>query len=402
MAGLVEASSLTGASGAPVKLDVWHNILWSGYKASVFTALGRIADERNVDLTVYQIAETEGNRVGLGAVDLSLHRYPMVNLFKGRYDEVPLGKRLWALARGAWTTDADMVVLAGYERPEYILQALILWLRRKPRAVFCDSTQHDNPRVWWKVLIKRLMFGLCGFVFCYGERARAYVIGLGVRPENAIARCQAAALPPRYDAGAVPKARVAGAGQDEAPLYLYVGRLSPEKRLDVMIHAFAKVRETYPAARLRLVGSGPQGDELKALAFELGLGDKVEFPGGQSKDVLFANYEAATCLILPSWTEPWGLVVNEALHLGCPVIVSHRCGCVPELVADSDCGAVVECGNVADLADKMTLATTVWADRRAVALACLKRIAPFTPHNAASAIMGGVERVVARMRSREA
>ena len=146
------------------------------------------------------------------------------------------------------------------------------------------------------------------------------------------------------------------------------------------------------------MGSGPQGDELKALAAELGVAQAVEFTGGLSKDKLTANYLEATAMVLPSWSEPWGLVVNEALHYGCPVIVSDRCGCVPELVENSDCGLVVACEDVGDLAAKMILGNALWADREAVARACLERIAPYSAENAARAILDGVRKVITRKR----
>ena len=379
-----------------MKYEIWHNILWSKYKARVFSELSDVISGPSNKLIVYQIAETEGDRIGLSGIDMRVHRYPMQLLFRGSYENVSQWRRISTLGRLALVTDADVVLLAGYHLPEYIVQAFILWARGKPRAVFCDSTAADQPMVWWKRVIKRITFGMCQNVFCYGERAKAYVIGLGVRPENAFTRCQAAALPDGYDNERARGQRLALAASVDAPLFLYVGRLSPEKRLDVLIRAFAEVGKAIPAARLRLVGSGPQSDELRALVRELSLGDAVEFTGGQSADKLFANYSEATALVLPSYSEPWGLVVNEALHFGCPVIVSERCGCVPELVENSPVGMVVRCDDVGDLAEKMAQAPAKWSDQPWVADECQRVIAPFSPRNAALAIMNGLEQIVGR------
>ena len=399
-----EPPTVGGRKSEPVKLEVWHNILWSNYKAGVFSEMARLCAARGIDLSVIQIAETDSDRVGLSQVDMSRHRYAMTLLFKGTYSAVPTWKLVWAAARRAATTQADLVVLAGYHRPEFIVQAFILWLRGKPRAVFCDSTAFDRPHIWWKTLAKRVSFWLCDYVFCYGQRAREYVRSLGVPMGKTFVRCQAAALPDDYNSATVPAQRVAhapGGGElaGGAPLFVYVGRLSPEKRLDVLIRAFAEARGAMPGAKLRLVGSGPQREALEALVAALGLGEAVELPGGQSKAQLYANYLAATAMVLPSHSEPWGLVVNEALHFGCPVIVSNRCGCVPELVEHSDCGSVVRCDDVADLAAALVAAPGKWADREAVAVSCLRRIAPFYPQNAAGAILDGVTAIVARKRA---
>src|SRR5262249_35339737 len=67
----------------PVRIDIWHNILWSSYKGEVFSALHAYADNNKFTVRFFQIAETEGNRVALSGVDLTHHRYPYRLLFKG-------------------------------------------------------------------------------------------------------------------------------------------------------------------------------------------------------------------------------------------------------------------------------------------------------------------------------
>jgi glycosyltransferase involved in cell wall biosynthesis len=368
--------------------------MWSTYRAVVFSALARQARTRALDLHVYQIAETEVGRGLLSPVDASRHDYPMTCLFPGAYSDTPVWTRVGALARHALTTRADTVVLAGYDRPEYIIQAVLLWLRGIPRAVFCDSTAFDQQRTWRKTIVKRAVLRLFSSVFCYGRRSGDYMAGLGVARARLVTDCQAAALPLDYDASAIPAARIRAAPKGDHPLFLYVGRLSSEKQVDVLLTAFASVRAALPEARLRIVGGGPLEASLQSLAATLGCEASVEFTGGQSGQALYANYLEATALILPGRSEPWGLVVNEALHHGCPVIVSNRCGCVPELVEDSVCGLVVEAGDVAGLSAAMFQAATRWQDREAVAMACLARVGPFTPLGAARNIVDRIERLL--------
>ena len=108
---------------------------------------------------------------------------------------------------------------------------------------------------------------------------------------------------------------------------------------------------------------------------------------GEQDEGLQAEYLRATALVLPSQSEPWGLVVNEALHHGCPVIVSERCGCVPELVAGSPCGIVVPSGDIEALVLALEQAAHAFADRAAIARQCLETIASFTPEAAAGKIL---------------
>ena len=96
-----------------------------------------------------------------------------------------------------------------------------------------------------------------------------------------------------------------------------------------------------------LVGAGPQQGLLMAHAKALGLGSTVEFTGAMDMEGLAEQYARALCLVLPSTSEPWGLVVNEALHHGCPVLVSESCGCRPELVLDGVTGFAYAAGQSA-------------------------------------------------------
>ncbi len=377
-----------------MKLEIWHNIVWSAYKAKVFSALAEMAPQQGVDIKVYQIATTNHDRESLSAVDTSLHRYPYELIFDTAYSRVPLKDLLRAVVGRTWRSDADVTMLVEISRPEYWAQALVLWLQGRKRAVFCDSTLYDHHQTFWKGLAKRVMFALCGNVFCYGQRAREYALHFGVKPENIFHRNQAAALPEDYDAATIPAQRVVK--DSGVPLFLYVGRLSAEKRIETLIEAFARVLPQMPQARLRIVGGGPQAGALKALAVQLGVDASVEFTGGQSLAQIFDHYLAATAKVLPSWSEPWGLVVNEALHFGCPVIVSHRCGCVPELVEDSGAGETFLCDDVADLAGKLLAAPQRYGDRAATAQAALAKIAPYTPQATARAILAGVQTIMAR------
>jgi glycosyltransferase involved in cell wall biosynthesis len=98
---------------------------------------------------------------------------------------------------------------------------------------------------------------------------------------------------------------------------------------------------------------------------------------------------SSAAMILPSYREPWGLVVNEALSFGCPVVVSDICGCVPELVNEDVTGYSFRAGDVGALAQAMSKALLLSKDRAAVALRCLDVIAKFTPEHAAAKILRG-------------
>jgi glycosyltransferase involved in cell wall biosynthesis len=144
--------------------------------------------------------------------------------------------------------------------------------------------------------------------------------------------------------------RKAALGLQDRHVLLFVGRLAPEKGIDVLIEAFAQSK----AAReerlaLLIVGDGPQRTDLAARSRHLGL-PNVLFMGFAEQDELLLYYGLAHGFVLPSVRETWGMVVNEAMACGLPVIISDACGAANEAVQDGVNGYVVPTGDVHSLA----------------------------------------------------
>lgn len=383
------------------RIDIWHNILWSRYKGGVFSALHKINNSKEFDIRFFQMAETQGDRASLNAVDTSYHTYPYTLLFKGSLDHVGFFKKLAVLVRHSFRSDAALSVLTGYERPEVWAQILILKARRKKVVLFCDATAYDQPQNFLKGLVKRIIFGMADGVLGYGQRTREYVLSYSVNPDRWHMRCQAAALPHDYSHEKALEDRIRLASSSNKPRYLYVGRLSPEKNLIRLLEAFVVVKEEKPEAELVIVGGGPQKAELEEKASALGLDPASIIVGSKSGEDLFEEYAKATCFVLPSTGEPWGLVVNEALHYGCPVIVSERCGCVPELVIEGETGFAHDAFDVDDLAAKMLAAPENFADTEATARECLKLMENYTPDQAAGQMVIGIKAALNNKHMRE-
>ncbi|QIB34270.1 glycosyltransferase [Ancylobacter pratisalsi] len=373
-----------------LKIEIWHNLLWSPYKAKIFNALDDLARAQGDSVHIFQIALTDGSRKKLGTIDRSEHRYNYELLFDESYEETGRLRRLWACVKRVVRTRADVIVLAGYDQPEYWAQQFILRLRGKTVGLFCDSTLLDNPYSRLKSTIKTLIFSNVQGVFCYGQRSRELALHHGAPPEGVFVDCQAARLPDDYRRDEVIPRRAALRAPVETPRFLFVGRIAVEKRIDDLLQAFAGLVEVHPSAELVIVGSGAEEARLRQLAQQLGVAERTQFTGPQSGEALWDQYRRATCLALPSSSEPWGLVVNEALAFGCPVVASNRCGCVPELIREGETGFVFACGDIAALRDRMEQAVHQFADARATGDACLETVGRFTPGNAAQQIYRGV------------
>jgi glycosyltransferase involved in cell wall biosynthesis len=126
------------------------------------------------------------------------------------------------------------------------------------------------------------------------------------------------------------------------PVFLFVGRLSEEKNLPLLLRAFSFIHRDFPEGLLVVVGEGHDKTRCMRLAHGLGIEKKVLFAG---KADPASYYKSAACLVLPSFHEGWGLVVVEAVASGCPVIMSDV-GCAGELIINKKSGIVVPVNDV--------------------------------------------------------
>ena len=369
-------------------VTIFHNVVWSRHKGVVFSALHNISASGAIRYSMVQIADTEHDRVGFSDVDYSFHRYPMQKLFDGCYEDVPTMKLIARLTWEVLRTKSDLIVLPGYHRPEYRAMLAACIVTGKRRAVFCDSTARDRPKKLLTSIPKRVFFSLCDGYFGFGERSREYLLSLGAKRDKIFVPCQAAAMPGSFSPERALVERVA-ARAGNPPGFLFVARLSEEKGIGTLIEALAGLRRRIPAAKLRIVGTGPMCEALHVKVAELELGDAVTFVGSLQDEPLTREYYGATCMVLPSYSEPWGLVVNEALAHGCPAVVSESCGCVPELVIDGVSGYAFTAGDVAGLQRTMLKAMEAFADAGGTAHRCMDVIRRFDPPSAAANIARG-------------
>ena len=129
---------------------------------------------------------------------------------------------------------------------------------------------------------------------------------------------------------------------------LYSGQLIRRKGVDVLIHAFIRICEEIPNVRLQLLGAGPCVNYLmRMIPFQFR--DRVNFLGFEQPDSVPKLFASADIFVLPSRHDGWGVVVNEALGAGLPIIVSDRVG-ARDLVQSEVNGLIVPAGDVDGLA----------------------------------------------------
>lgn len=241
----------------------------------------------------------------------------------------------------------DVLVCVGYSDPE-IHQAMH-WAVMKgvPMAVCSDSTYADEPRSRWREALKRRLLEGFSAGLVAGTRARDYLQHLGMESGRLFTAWDV--VDNDYFAhGADATRREASRWRAELGLpveyFLCVSRFVAKKNLPGLLVAYRIYARGAGANAWPLVlcGGGPQEAELKTQVQAAGLGDRVHFVGFKQYPELPAYYGLAGAFILPSLSDQWGLVVNEAMASGLPVLVAEPCGCVPDLVEAGGNGLVFD------------------------------------------------------------
>ncbi len=190
----------------------------------------------------------------------------------------------------------------------------------------------------------RALFASCAGLYI-GEQNRRYLLRYGM-PErrlffapycvdNAFFRREERTLRPKRD-----EIRRSLGVEDDAPVVLFTGKLIEKKQPLRLIEAFGRVRRTRPCWLL-VAGDGPLRAIAETLARENGI-PGVRFLGFLNQSELPRAYVAADLFVLPSSRqETWGLVVNEAMNFGLPLVVSDRVGCAADLVEEGRNGFIV-------------------------------------------------------------
>jgi glycosyltransferase involved in cell wall biosynthesis len=284
----------------------------------------------------------------------------------------------------------EVIVCGGYN---YLAswQALF-WARGRhiPFLAWVESNANDrrsgNPAVEF---LKRKFLDSCSAVVVPGRSSLEYVRGYSVS-EDKISTAPNAVdteLFARRAAEARQQA-VALRRKLELPLhfFLFVGRLVREKGVFELLQAYGTLSKDLRAEMgLVFVGDGPARSELMQNTT-----DGIQFTAFIQRDELANYYGLADVFVFPTHSDPWGLVVNEAMASGLPIIASRAAGCVADLVQDGWNGRVVAPHNVKELAAAMTTLAENSALRAAMGKRSAERIVAYSPEACAAGIANAV------------
>lgn len=357
-----------------------HNLLWTPYKGDMYSETYKKSQALGLDFGFIHIAETSKARRLLSPVDLSFHRYPYSLLFSNEDIESISQLRLsYRLIRKVHELNPKVVLVPGYDSIAFWILLLYATFRRMKVVSSLDSTEADRRRAWAKELPKKFFYRFVDSVVCYGQRSKEYLLKLGVSSEKIFPGCQS--VPIRQT-----PTEMLWRNQSSFEL-LYVGRLSAEKNIKTLLNAFSIAACKNEKLNLRLIGGGSELTSLKEHANKLNIQSRITWTPSMPTQYLEKYYDEAYALILPSVSEPWGLVVNEALQSGCPAIVTPQCGCVPELVTEGETGWIAESSDSTGISNAIALAIESADKRQDIGASCIKRIKMYTPAAAADKLI---------------
>jgi len=267
-------------------------------------------------------------------------------------------KRLFKLLN---TINPTAVAINGYSTVDSL--AILSWciLNQRPAILMMESKRNDAPRQVWKEKIKRGMVSRFMSALCGGSLQRAYLEELGM-PSKKIFLGYDAVDNDYFEQASHRVRQSPGAYRNlpglETPGYFFLAsaRFIPRKNLDGLLLAYSRYRYQMRGLglfpwRLVILGDGEERSSLEKMILDQEI-EGTSLPGFRQIDELPAYYGLASVFIHPPLQEQWGLVVNEAMASGLPVLISERCGCVPDLIQE---GLNSFCFNPQDLSTLVQL-----------------------------------------------
>jgi glycosyltransferase involved in cell wall biosynthesis len=374
-----------------------HNIM-APYRFPLFRAL---ANQPEIDLTVWFMSASARNRrwrledralgfryVVLPRVEVNLQSddlltYILNYTFPWRF----IREHFDVLIAAGWL---DFAPHAGLVLSKLLRRKFILW---------SESTAYEPSllRTVTRPIVRAIVHGSDACI-AVGTRSKDYLKSLGAAPNDIFVSYSTVDVDlfrtVSYWAQQHKEELKASLGIQHRQVVLYSGQFIERKGLNHLLQSWQLVKQNYPNVALVLLGYGPLKSALEAMTLSLDLTD-VHFLGHLDVEEIPKIYAVADILVLPSLKETWGLVVNEAMASGLPVVVTDRVGCSVDLVREGENGFIVPAGDARTLADRIGRLVGDDELRARLSDGSGRFIQRFTPHAAALAFAAAVRHAVA-------
>lgn len=314
-----------------IKVVIIHNII-APYKVALFNELSKLIP----NMEVIFIAEREKRRDW--NIDYTKIKFSHTVLFKGSIDSInsfTIAKETWRILekiRPETSIICDYSNIFGW--------SALFWAKKNRNNLifWLSSTFDDKKHTFLKNQLKRYFLKHFSIGLAPGSRTKEYYkymgvdkskiieTGYGVENDHFIHLYEKSII---ERTSSLKELEISSKNN-----FIFIGRFAPEKNIFTLLYSFLEVSKTNSDWGLILLGDGPLKNEVNTFISDNNLQNKILLPGFIQQDEIVKYLVESDVFILPSLSEPWGLVVNEALLCRLPVIVSTKCGCQPELVKE--------------------------------------------------------------------
>jgi glycosyltransferase involved in cell wall biosynthesis len=348
------------------------------YRIPEFNAL---SDQPDIDLKVIFLAETDPTQRQWHILrDEMRFSFQVLPSWRRRL----LGYNFllnWGMKATLKKFRPDVIVCGGYNY--FASWRALAWARRWkiPFLLWVESNamDHRSGNVWVEKLKRAFLCRCMGFVVA-GRASRSYLSSYGI-PEEKIFEAPNAVDNSFF----VKAAEEAKSGTRRSELgvpdryFLFAGRLIRKKGVFDLLQAYQSLNEEIRSkVGLIFAGDGPERKMLETQASRIYPGT-VKIVGFAQRLELAAYYGRADALIFPTHSDAWGLVVNEAMACGLPVIATDVAGCVADLVESGVNGFVVKVSDITALTQAMATLSENLMLRQTMGEASTRRIRGFSP-----------------------
>jgi glycosyltransferase involved in cell wall biosynthesis len=324
-----------------MKILILHNQLWTQYKSVVFQGIHDSFVHSGDELLVLQTSISEKSRLNIIDFDLSNfeYSYPYILLNKTNLEEANALRTTYYWLKYMFTFKPDVINLTGYSDAGTIfvvLMAKVLGIKTimTNESIYSHRLHAKSMKQylvdWYKSILIRNTDGFLS----YGIKSNDYLYRFGISKNRIYSFLNA------FDRSKFNSKEVSQTSLTNHENYLlFVGRLSEEKNLTSLLELGRKFKADGFSCTIKIVGDGPEYTKLVEAISAEELPIKLE--GAKNWNQLHTIYKSALAFILPSLNETWGMVANEALEMGIPVICSNVCGCADDLVINDFNGLVL-------------------------------------------------------------
>jgi glycosyltransferase involved in cell wall biosynthesis len=317
----------------------------------------------------------------------------------------------------------DVICVSGWGLQ--VSLAAIKWAvtRSVPIVMLSESNEFDEARSPIKEWIKRRLVGLCSAGLAGGSPQADYLVKLGMPREHVFVGYDV--IDNEYFGALATQIRRSGIQPQVSgleisnPYFLACARFGKKKNLSGLIRAYSRYRISVAGKAanhnsalssevssfiglwdLVIAGEGEERAEIERTIRQYEISEYVHLVGAKGYADLPGYYANAGAFIHASTTEQWGLVVNEAMACGLPVLVSNRCGCASDLVKEGENGWTFDPTNEQQIADLMLRIASDEIRRKQMGLRSREIISKWGPDRFASGVQAAVEAALAAPRSK--